>query len=226
MKKHTAEPTINEHKVTRHRKGKPKTSPVVETITLSRLDDNFAYNKAMPISLKISASTDDWKDFYYYLTSGEPTKLNNSCFPELIKEVECICIENRIIGPHAGDNRKSKINDELKRFVATVYVFVEHWKEESPDNWPEEYKELLRTAKGSRCGLRTIVFKYCLAKEKLSNSNKQKSFEYQFIDRERPYLKMVQNIAKQFVIHNNGAFPSLKDLSDQIEDRSMLSFTE
>lgn len=222
----------NNDKAPRLRKNNSKKPPVVATILLSRFDWNESYgdanNKSKPISLTVSASADDWKDFYYYLESGAPSLLDFSCYPQLIHEVECICIENRIIGTHAVDARKTiaRSADELKKFVAVVYAFVAHWKEkeEDPINWPDEYKELLKVAKGTRCGLRTIVFKYCLAKGKLNDSRKQKSFEYQFIDRERAYLEYVKNIAEHFAKEHSGRFPSLEALSNIVEDRTVLSF--
>ncbi|MBP7766706.1 MAG: hypothetical protein KA113_16085 [Syntrophaceae bacterium] len=197
-------------------------------ISLHRFDwgDSCANNKSKPISLSVSASADDWRNFYYYLQSGAPTLLDSSCYPQLIHEVECICIEKRIIGPNAVDKRKTKAknSDELKKFVAVVYTFVEYWKEKTQVDWPDEYKELLKITKGKRRSLRENVYEYCLEKGKLKEDIKRKSFDYQFIDREKQYLEVVKSIADRFAKEHGGQFPSLEELSDIVVDRSVLSF--
>lgn len=226
--KESIKKNVNNRKIPKPIKKLKKPQMVSGKISLSRFDwdDSYASDKSNPISLRVSASTEDWKAFYHYLQFGAQPLLDFACYQQLIHEVERICVEKRIIGPNAVDKRKiiARRTDKLKKFVAVAYTFVEHWIEKSQVDWSDEYKDLLNITKGKRCGLRTIVFKYCIAKEQLDENIKQKSFEYQFIDRERSYLEYVKSIAERFKNERGGHFPSLEQLSYIVEDRSVLSF--
>jgi hypothetical protein len=212
----------------RNKKNLTVKKPKIVTGSISFLPSIDFFTKSQPITLKISASEDDWRNLYFLLSATESEMIQPLYgYNNFVSAVKKICGTKRITGIDSIDKRKKKAreNDELKKFIAAAYVFLEHWKDSNVDP-PEEYKELEKSMKGKRLGLRTLLFRYCTAKCNLQEKySSQKSFEYNFVDREKHYLDLVRTEAKRFADNNNSAFPSLNELVDILPERSAINFS-
>ncbi|HPD58282.1 MAG TPA: hypothetical protein PKW17_13650 [Smithellaceae bacterium] len=190
------------------------------------------------ITLKIGASRENWIDLSYYLEARGAT--------ELASQTMKICYDKKFIGPFSGDKRKKVggLNDERKKFVAAAFTYVSYWLTQDENTWPNEFikiikslphKEIIDKRQSAEIYLpRSIVYYLCTSSEKLfktqpsfdlgNKAQDQPSFESQYFDKEKLFLKFVKMLFEKEIqaltieeMFQSLAEPSVLDIKASIK---------